>query len=103
MAKIKVDLDDILSEEKDVRAALDRIVEEAVNKRVPLIELVSEKKNAEIRKRALLFLAQPRIKQLYHRIEKDDKNSGRILVHFRLRSNRKTIGLYGRSFQKPVL
>jgi len=31
----------------------------------------------------LRFLAQPEIKHLYHRIEKDDKNFGRIFVHFR--------------------
>jgi hypothetical protein len=95
MAKIRIDLDAIFSEGRVIQDELSRVIEEAVSKRIALVDIVSEKKNGELKKRVLLFLAQPQIKRLYHRIEKDDKNSGRILVHFRLRSNRKRIGLYG--------
>jgi hypothetical protein len=33
----------------------------------------------------LRFLDQPEVKALYHRVEKDAKNFGRIFVHFRRR------------------
>ena len=37
----------------------------------------------ELKKRVLRFLDQKEIKALYHRIEKDSDNFGRIFVHFR--------------------
>ncbi|MDD5077851.1 MAG: DNA mismatch repair protein MutS, partial [Candidatus Omnitrophica bacterium] len=39
--------------------------------------------SGQLKKSVLRFLEQPEIKKLYHRIEKDDKNFGRIFVHFR--------------------
>lgn len=95
MAKIKVDLDDIFRRGTDIRLELEKVIMRVVQKRVPLLELITEKGNPELKKRALLFLTQSHIRRLYHRIEKDEKNSNHILVHFRLQSNRKTIGLYG--------
>ncbi len=35
--------------------------------------------------RAVRFLDQKEVKQLYHRVEKDSKNFGRIFVHLRWR------------------
>lgn len=95
MAKIKLDLNDIVRKKQVIEQELSRAVEEAVAKRICLIDIVSDEKSGELRKCVLRFLAQPKIKELYHRVEKDDKNYGRILVHFKLRSRRKTIGLYG--------
>ena len=93
MGKIKLELDEVFSEGKDVRVELERIIERAVAKRVPLVEILTQ--NGELKKRALLFLAEPKVKKFYHRIERDDKNPNHILVHFRLQSNRKRIGLHG--------
>jgi DNA-nicking Smr family endonuclease len=56
---------------------------EAVAKKVVLVEIIPGKGSGQLKKRVLRFLAQPEIKKLYHRIEKDDKNFGRIFVHFR--------------------
>jgi len=67
---------------------LNRVIEEAVRQRVALVEIIPGKGKGELKKHVLRFLAQPKIKCLYHRIEKDDKNFGRIFVHFRHRAQR---------------
>ncbi len=35
------------------------------------------------KKKVLRFLDQKHIRAMYHRVEKDDKNFGRIFVHFK--------------------
>ncbi|HAZ09558.1 MAG: DNA mismatch repair protein MutS [Omnitrophica bacterium GWA2_41_15] len=83
MAKIKLDLHDIFNRGQTIETELHRVVEEAVGKRISLIEIIPGKGSGQLKKHVLRFLQQPRIKKLYHRIEKDDKNFGRIFVHFR--------------------
>ena len=83
MAKLKVDLHDIFNKGRTIDAELNRVVEEAVAKRIALIEIIPGKGSGQMKKHVLRFLEQPAIKKLYHRIEKDDKNFGRIFVHFR--------------------
>jgi DNA-nicking Smr family endonuclease len=95
LAKIKLDLHDIRNKGRLIDVELNRVIEEAVHKRIVLVEIIAGKGSGELKKRVLRFLAQPKIKGLYHRVEKDDKNFGRIFVHFRHQSNRKKIGLYG--------
>ncbi|MDD4874177.1 MAG: hypothetical protein PHE15_04300 [Dehalococcoidales bacterium] len=41
------------------------------------------KGSGQLKKRVIRFLMEPDIKKLYHRLEKDDKNFGRIFVHFK--------------------
>ncbi|HEX6404701.1 MAG TPA: Smr/MutS family protein [Pseudonocardiaceae bacterium] len=41
------------------------------------------KGSGALKKRVLRFLEQKEIKSLYHRVEKDSNNFGRIFVHFR--------------------
>ncbi|MFA5276628.1 MAG: Smr/MutS family protein [Candidatus Omnitrophota bacterium] len=83
MAKIKLDLHDIFSNDRAIEAELNRVIREAVSKRIELVEIIPGKGSGQLKKGVLRFLAQPQIKKLYHRIEKDDKNFGRIFVHFR--------------------
>nr|MBU1328462.1 Smr/MutS family protein [Candidatus Omnitrophota bacterium] len=83
MAKIKLDLHDIFNRGQAIEEELHRVVEKAIEKRIPLIEIISGKGSGQLKKHVLRFLQQPGIKKLYHRIEKDDKNFGRIFVHFR--------------------
>ena len=83
MAKIKLDLHDIFNRGQTIEAELHRVIEEAVEKRISLIEIIPGKGSGQLKKRVLRFLQQPGIKKLYHRIEKDDKNFGRVFVHFR--------------------
>jgi len=83
MAKIKLDLHDIFSSGRQIEAELNRVIQEAVNKRIELVEIIPGKGSGQLKKSVLRFLEQPQIKRLYRRIEKDDKNFGRIFVHFR--------------------
>jgi DNA-nicking Smr family endonuclease len=83
VAKLKLDLHPIYNRGGDIDAELERIIQEAVDKRIKLVEIIPGKGSGQLKKRVLRFLDQPRIKALYHRVEKDDKNFGRIFVHFR--------------------
>lgn len=83
MAKLKVDLHDIYNKGGKIEAELNRVIGEAVEKRIKLVEIIRGKGSGQLKKKVLRFLKQSHIKQLYHRVEKDDKNFGRIFVHFR--------------------
>jgi dsDNA-specific endonuclease/ATPase MutS2 len=83
MAKLTLDLHDIYNKGRSIDAELNRIVEEAMDKRISLIEIIPGKGSGQLKKHVLRFLNQPEIKALYHRVEKDDRNFGRIFVHFR--------------------
>ncbi len=83
MAKLKLDLHDIYNRGEAIEAALDRIMDEAERKRIPLIEIIPGKGSGQLKKRVLRFLERPENKTRYHRVQKDSKNFGRVFVHFR--------------------
>jgi len=83
MAKIKLDLHDIFNRGHSIDAELNRVIQEAVDKGISLVEIIPGKGSGQLKKHVLRFLEQKHIKVLYHRIEKDDKNFGRVFVHFR--------------------
>jgi dsDNA-specific endonuclease/ATPase MutS2 len=81
--KLKLDLHDIYNRGGDIDKALRAIIDEAVRKKAPLVEIIPGKGSGQLKKRVLRFLDQKEIKALYHRVEKDPKNFGRVFVHFR--------------------
>ena len=83
MAKIKLDLHDVFNKGQVIEQELNRVIREAVEKRISLVEIIPGKGSGQLKKRVLRFLQQKEIKNLYHRVEKDSKNFGRIFVHFR--------------------
>ena len=83
MAKLKLDLHDILNKGRDIDESLNTIINDAVAKRITLIEIIPGKGSGQLKKHVIRFLEQKHIKALYHRLEKDDKNFGRVFVHFR--------------------
>ncbi|HAS27653.1 MAG TPA: DNA mismatch repair protein MutS [Dehalococcoidia bacterium] len=83
MAKLVLDLHDIFNKGASIDAELNRIIEDAISKKIALVEIIPGKGSGQLKKRVLRFLNQPDIKKLYHRLEKDDKNFGRIFVHFK--------------------
>ena len=85
MAKLKLDLHDIFNRGFDIDQALQELIDEATNKRISLVEIISGKGSGQLKKRVLRFLERPDIKPLYHRIQKDRDNWGRLFVHFRFR------------------
>jgi DNA-nicking Smr family endonuclease len=83
MAKIVLDLHEIYNKGGQIDAELNRVINDAVSKKIDLVEIIPGKGSGQLKKRILRFLAQPDIKKLYHRLEKDDKNFGRVFVHLR--------------------
>jgi dsDNA-specific endonuclease/ATPase MutS2 len=81
--KLKLDLHEIYNRGYQIDAALRAIIDEAVDKRATEIEIIPGKGSGALKKHVLRFLEQKEIKALYHRVEKDSKNFGRIFVHFR--------------------
>jgi DNA-nicking Smr family endonuclease len=83
MAKLVLDLHDIFNKGASIDAELNRVINQAMEKRIALVEIIPGKGSGQLKKRVLRFLNEPDIKKLYARLEKDDKNFGRIFVHFK--------------------
>jgi DNA-nicking Smr family endonuclease len=83
--KLKLDLHDVYNRGHDIDRALRAVIDEAVAKRVTLVEIIPGKGSGQLKKRVLRFLDQKEIKARYHRVEKDGQNWGRLFVHFRYR------------------
>jgi DNA-nicking Smr family endonuclease len=81
--KLKVDLHDIYNRGEAIEAALNAVMREAVEKKAPLVEIIPGKGSGQLKKRVLRFLERKDVKALYHRVEKDSDNFGRVFVHFR--------------------
>ncbi|HLL66336.1 MAG TPA: Smr/MutS family protein [Micromonosporaceae bacterium] len=81
--KLKLDLHEVYNRGQDIDRALRGIIDEAVTKKAALVEIIPGKGSGQLKKRVLRFLEQKEIKALYHRVEKDSKNFGRLFVHFR--------------------
>ena len=81
--KLKLDLHDVYNRGEDIDRALRAIIDEAVRKKAPLVEIIPGKGSGQLKKRVLRFLEQKEIKELYHRVKKDSHNFGRVFVHFR--------------------
>ena len=83
MAKLKLDLHDIFNRGQKIDSELQKIIDEAVEKRIRLVEIIPGKGSGALMKKVKRFLDQKHIRALYHRLEVDVKNHGRIFVHFR--------------------
>lgn len=81
--KLKLDLHEIYNNNGEIDRALRGIIREAVEKKATLVEIIPGKGSGQLKKRVLRFLDQKDVKALYHRVDKDSKNFGRIFVHFR--------------------
>jgi dsDNA-specific endonuclease/ATPase MutS2 len=81
--KLTLDLHEIYNRGEEIDRALQRIFDEAAAKKAPLIEIIPGKGSGQLKKRVLRFLDRKDIRPLYHRVEKDSKNFGRLFVHFR--------------------
>ncbi len=81
--KLVLDLHEIYNKGRDIDRALNEIIAEAIATKAPMIEIIPGKGSGALKKHVLRFLEQKEIKALYHRVEKDSKNFGRLFVHFR--------------------
>jgi len=83
MPRLKLDLHDVYNDSKAIDQALKDIFEEAIQKRIREVEIIPGKGSGQLRKKVERFLQQPHIKPLYHRIQNDSKNFGRLFVYFK--------------------
>lgn len=81
--KLTLDLHEIYNRGDDIDRALRGIIDEAIAKKAKTVEIIPGKGSGQLKKRVLRFLDTKQIKPLYHRVEKDSKNFGRVFVHFR--------------------
>jgi dsDNA-specific endonuclease/ATPase MutS2 len=81
--KLKLDLHDIYNRGADIDRALREIIDEAVAKKAPVVEIIPGKGSGQLKKHVLRFLEQNHPPAKHYRVEKDSKNFGRIFVHFR--------------------
>ena len=83
MAKLKLDLHDIYNKGHLIDQALEDIVQEAIDRKIKLVEIIPGKGSGQLKKKVLRFLNRKDVKKKYHRVEKDSKNWGRLFIHFR--------------------
>jgi dsDNA-specific endonuclease/ATPase MutS2 len=81
--KLTLDLHDIYNRGDAVDRALRAVIDEAIDKKAKTVEIIPGKGSGQLKKRVLRFLDQKDVKALYHRVEKDSDNFGRVFVHFR--------------------
>nr|WP_225956986.1 Smr/MutS family protein [Amycolatopsis lexingtonensis] len=74
---------DIYNRGGEIDRALEAIIDEAVAKKAPLVEIIPGKGSGQLKKHVLRFLERKDVKARYHRVEKDKDNFGRVFVHFR--------------------
>ena len=82
--KLKLDLHSIYSSGRALEDSIRNIMRQAKDTKAELVEIIPGKGSGQLKKYVLRFL-EKNYKQDYHRLEKDDKNWGRVFVHFRWR------------------
>lgn len=83
MSKHKLDLHDIFNKGTEIDRALDEAMQYCVDRRIPLLEIIPGKGSGQLKKKVIRYLQQPQVKKLYHRIDKDSDNFGRLFVRFK--------------------
>lgn len=83
MAKLVLDLHEIYNKGWKIDQALNDVIDEAVDNRISIVEIIPGKGSGQLKKKVIRFLQQKHIKEKYHRIDKDSKNFGRLFVRFK--------------------
>ncbi len=80
---LHLDLHPLAHNSKSIDEALQTLIAEAIKKRVNKAEIIPGKGSGALMNRVKKWLNQKEIRNQYKRLEIDDKNYGRIFVHFR--------------------
>ena len=83
MAKLVLDLHDIYNRGDQIDRALDHVIQDAIDKKIRLVEIIPGKGSGALKKKVLRYLDRKDVRARYHRMEKDSDNWGRLFVHFR--------------------
>ena len=82
-SEIKVDLHDVFNRGQQIERALEDAFAEARRIKAKTVQIIPGKGSGQLRSTVRRFLQRPDIKPLVHRVENDEKNWGRLFVHFR--------------------
>ena len=74
---------DIYNRGPEIDRALRESLDEAARVKAASLEIIPGKGSGQLKKRVLRFLDRKDIRPLYHRVEKDADNFGRVWVYFR--------------------
>jgi len=77
-----LDLHDIYNKGPLIDKELNRVINEAIEKKIKTVEIIPGKGSGQLKKKVLRFLNQKHIRKKYHRLDKDSKNFGRLFVYF---------------------
>lgn len=88
MAKLTLDLHPIFNKGNRIEDELERVIDEAEQKKIGTVEIIPGKGTGQLKKRVLRFLDRKDIKARYHRIDKDRDNHGRLFVYFRFKGKK---------------
>lgn len=80
---LHLDLHSIANNGRAIETALEKLMKEALEKRVKAVEIIPGKGSGQLMKRVKKWLDQKDIKAQYKRVEIDTKNHGRLFIHFR--------------------
>ena len=83
MSKHKLDLHDIFNKGNEIDHALDEAMAFCVDRRIPILEIIPGKGSGQLKKKVIRYLQQSHVKKLYHTIDKDRDNFGRLFVRFK--------------------
>ncbi len=81
--RLTLDLHEIYNKGEQIDKALEEAFREAEDKKAKELEIISGKGSGALKKRVLRFLQQQKVRQKFHRVDKDPQNWGRIFVYFR--------------------
>ncbi len=85
MGCLKLDLHEIYNKGEKIEAELQRSFDEALQKRIPELQIIPGKGTGALMNRVKRFLREKAVRRLYHRMEVDENNHGRLFVHFRFK------------------
>lgn len=80
---LHLDLHPIAKRGGAIDAALRDLMDEAESKRVKMAEIIPGKGSGQLMIKVKKFLQQPEQRCRYKRVEVDDRNHGRLFIHFR--------------------
>ena len=81
MAKLVLDLHDIYNKGNLIDKELNRIIDEAIEKKLKPLKLFLARGLANLKESTAFFKPKTHSKK-YHRLDKDSKNFGRLFVYF---------------------
>ena len=83
--KLTLDLHPIFNKGRLIDEALEEAMADAERAKAKQLEIICGKGTGALKKRVLRFLDRKDVRAMYHRVDKDPDNSGRVFVHFRWR------------------